>query len=171
MKKIIFLLVFVIMALPLHADDLLSVSASRESSDIGEISSVHLSAILANPSSKIGIQVSTGLNFADILNYNDELHSYVAWDVILKFGYFSNLSIYVEGGFDLGEAIVEDVSGSDEDWEDDDFNSVDGFLGVGAGLILDNIGINLYARYRHLNGPYLDDTSDWFSGMEFSVYF
>ena len=169
MNKIILFLFTVILTTGARGEDILSVSASRETADIGEISSVYLSATLADSVSNVGMRFSTGLNFADIINSYGETDSYVAWDIAMKFGYFSDLSFYVEGGFDLGEALVDDSNENEE--YDEGFDNVDYFLGAGTGLTLENLGLNFFGRYRHLNGLYLEDTSEWFTGMEFSIYF
>ncbi len=150
-------------------------SLSKEWSDIGQISSLDFNLRL-NDSSKVGFELGTGLAFASITERDGFVEDYLAWQGSVKFGYYSDVSVYGELGLDLGEALLtswipDDCNDSDRYTDDDHCNDVDGFIGFGAGFHHEHLDVNFFARYRWMNGLFLEDTSDIFTGVELSIRF
>ena len=153
---------------------------------------------LTNDSSSVGIAINTSIGNAEVTDTLNIQHSYLAWDLGIKFGYFSDVFVYAELGFDFGEMVLSDkdkdrydndLNFSDflafivvdgfrdyRDYDDyyesyDSSNDIDGYIGSGVGIKFDNIVLEGYARYRQIDGEYWQADSQIYSGVKLTLLF
>jgi hypothetical protein len=144
---------------------------------------------LTNKTSDFGVAVNTSIGNAKVTDMFNVKHSYLAWDLGFKFGYFSEVFIYGEVGFDLGELILrdrdeddydEDISFRDffggltlDDYYDeyDRSNDIDGYLGAGIGVKFDTVTFEAYSRYRQIDGEYWKANNQVFNGIKLTLLF
>ncbi|NVJ62373.1 MAG: hypothetical protein HWE27_18440 [Gammaproteobacteria bacterium] len=173
MKKLALALLLASVFAPFaSADSTVGMSVSKESGDMGEISSFSIYAQFTDIHSNFGYQIGTSLSDAEITDYSGFTDTYTAWEGFARVGYFSNIQLYLETGIDIGEMLVLDDHDSHHHYYDHrEHNEVDYFFGGGFGLSQDNVDIKVFSRYRFIDGDYLWDTDGWFSGVEFSLHF
>ncbi len=147
---------------------------------------------LLNEETHIGVALNSSIGTAHVADTYNFKHSYVAWDMGIKFGYFSDIFVYGELGFDLGELILHDRDEDDYDeYEDshdfvdyivdvfiDDFydnyggtNDIDTYIGAGVGIKFDNVIIEAFSLYRQIDGEYWKANNQNFSGLKLTVTF
>ncbi len=147
---------------------------------------------LLNEETHIGVALNSSIGTAHVADTYNFKHSYVAWDMGIKFGYFSDIFVYGELGFDLGELILHDRDEDDYDeYEDsydfvdfiddvfiddsydnyDDTNDIDTYIGAGVGIKFDNVIIEAFSRYRQIDGEYWKANNQNFSGLKLTVTF
>ncbi len=147
---------------------------------------------LLNEETHIGVALNSSIGTAHVADTYNFKHSYVAWDMGIKFGYFSDIFVYGELGFDLGELILHDRDEDDYDeYEDshdfvdyivdvfiDDFydnyggtNDIDIYILAGVGIKFDNVIIEAFSRYRQIDGEYWKANNQNFSGLKLTVTF
>ena len=168
-----------------HYENDLSTSlfTSYESNGTDFISTIGLSTNL-NQGDNFGVQFNTSIATAEVLASDGYLEEYSAWQVGVKAGYFGRVSVFVEAGFDLTEAIFNDVRDdghsvvytSDgvtiyEEYDDHSRNDVDIYLGAGAGINLGKLSLEGIVRWRAIDGDYWQADSEFFSGMQVSFNF
>lgn len=140
---------------------------------------------LVNQQSKLGTTISTSIGRAKVTDRENIQHDYAAWETGLKFGYFSQVFIYGEFGFDMGELVFRD---RDEDEDDkvfytdsdfvaanrrkhDDSNNIDGYLGIGAGFRYQNIQLEAFSRIRQIDGEHWKANNQAYTGAKLSFVF
>ena len=153
---------------------------------------------LTNVSSSVGIAINTSIGNAAVTDTLNIQHNYLAWDLGIKFGYFSDVFVYAEIGFDFGEMVLSD---NDKDRYDNDLNfseflayivldgyteyhdyadyyedydssnDIDGYIGAGAGMKFENIVVEAFARYRQVDGEYWQADSQVYSGLKLTLLF
>ncbi|WMS86105.1 hypothetical protein [Pleionea litopenaei] len=153
------------------AENTFGMSVSREFADIGDITSLNLYSQFSDPHSHLGFQLGTSISRAEITDFDGYVDNYGAWEGFARIGLFSDIQIYMEAGIDIGEMLVYDDRHHDYYYYDEDRNEIDFFMGAGVGLSTDNVDIRVFSRYRYIDGLYLTDNQDWFSGLEFAVHF
>jgi len=149
---------------------------------------------LINNDSHIGIAVNSSIGKAEVTDTFHYQHSYLAWDFGIKFGYFSDVFVYAEVGFDIGELLLRDRDEDDYDsYKNDDelnfgelfgvivlddyyddydrSNDVDAYVGIGMGIKLDNILIEGYSRYRQIDGEYWKADNQAYTGLKLTLMF
>lgn len=175
-----------------YADDNISAFVKTEISGDNFINGIGTEVWLVNNDTNIGMAVNSSVGNArvtDKLNYH---HDYLAWEIGAKFGYFSDVFVYGEFGFDVAELIM---SNRDEDnyerYQDeldlvdvlgviilDDYyqnydhsNEVDFYLGAGVGVKFDKVTMELFSRYRQIDGQYWKADNQVFSGVKLTISF
>ena len=144
---------------------------SHESNGADYLSSVGIATLLKDSESKFGIELGTSLGNAEVVSTDGYLEDYVAWEGNMRLGYFSNISIFVEAGFDLTEAIFEDERYDDHH---DDYlyhDDIDAYVGFGIGLNAGPFQIDGFVRNREIDSLYWEAQSEVFSGVQFSFKF
>lgn len=146
-------------------------------------------AWLTNNTSNFGVSVNTSIGNAQVTDMFNVKHSYIAWDLGFKFGYFSDVFFYGEVGFDLGELILRERD--EDDYEEeasfldffrgltlDDYydeydrsNDIDGYLGAGIGIKFDNVTLEAFSRYRQIDGEYWKANNQVFNGIKLTLLF
>jgi hypothetical protein len=160
-----------------------SLFTSYESNGADFISTVGLAANLIQ-NDDLGVQFNTSIASAEVLASDGYLEEYSAWQVGVKAGYFGRVSLFVEAGFDLTEAIFNDARDDEQSviytengvtvYEESNVhsrNDVDIYLGVGAGINLENLSLDGIVRWRAIDGDYWQADSEFFSGVQVSVNF
>jgi len=96
----------------------------------------------------------------------------MAWEAGFRMGYYGAVSAYIEAGIDLTELLLQQdrneccvISDRTED------DSIDGYIGVGAGVQMDPISIEAFVRLRQIDGRYWQSESHAFGGMAIAVRF
>jgi len=169
-----------------------------EINDQDYINGIGTEVWLTNESSSVGVAINTSIGNAEVTDTLNIQHSYLAWDLGIKFGYFSDVFVYAEVGFDFGEMVLSD---RDKDRYDDELNfseflafvvldgyadyhdygdyyekydssnDIDGYIGSGIGFKFENIVVEAYARYRQIDGEYWQADSQVYSGVKLSLLF
>ena len=169
-----------------------SVFMTHELNGDSTITSVGVAITFKDPQSNFGANVSMSLGNAEIVTSKLHIEDYLAWELGAKVGYFSDVSIYLEAGIDLGELIGRDhlddehhdnhsYSSFDSDYfHDDDHyhddyrtstDSLDAYIGIGGGIDFGHAQLNGHVRLRQI------DSEDWkaldnvYSGVTLSVSF
>ena len=149
----------------------------------------------------MGIEVDTSLSTAEIFDGDGGSQDYVAWELGGKFGYFSDIFLYGEFGFDFGEFTFQgreedsnrrSCQCRDEEYNNqnyssdyysndlnpnfnydnhDESNDIDFYLGVGTGVDFEHIQLTAYARYRQVDGEGWAAEGRVFSGVKLSLSF
>jgi len=144
---------------------------SYESNGEDFISAVGIGTTFKDPSSNIGVQFNTSLGRAEVLATDGYLEEYLSWEASAKFGFFSTVSFYVEGGFDILEAIAEDYRDDDFDHDFDDENDLDSFIGMGLGFRSGALSIEGFVRLREIDNDTWEAESETFSGVQIAFNF
>lgn len=120
----------------------------------------------------------------------------MAWEIGGKFGYFSDIFLYGEFGFDFGEFAFQDreednnrrrCQCSEDEYNsrsysndlnsnfyynrNDESNDIDFYLGVGTGVDFEHLQLTAYTRYRQVDGVGWATEGRVFSGVKLSVSF
>ncbi len=172
MFKKIGVLILIFASCASFAKSTFGVSVSRENADIGNISTFNFYSQFTDPRTKLGYQLGTGLSAAEITDFDGYVDHYTAWEGNVRVGLFSEVSIYLEAGIDIGELLViDDHHDHYHSPYDDHHNEVDNYFGAGFGLSQEHIDIRVFSRYRYIDGSNLHDNQDVFTGVEFSLHF
>ncbi len=139
--------------------------------------------------SDFGFVVDSSLSNAEVVDNDGYEQHYLAWELGGKVGYFSDVFLYAEFGFDFGELAFQDrdeeeyyTYASDEGYYDefdidlrprrDDYsNDIDAYIGVGTGIQLGHIQLTAYARYRQIDGEYWKANNQAFTGFRAAIVF
>jgi hypothetical protein len=149
----------------------LGVFIKHEFNSTDSITGVGISQNLASHSSLLSGQVSTSINFAKVLSEDQILEEFIAWEVGIKLGYFSDFFIYVEAGLDLTElAFSDERDDCCRDVSERD-NNIDGYAGLGAGFDLGALRVEIFTRARQIDGRYWRSESAIFYGAQLSLVF
>ena len=144
---------------------------SYESNGEDFISAVGIGTTFKDASSNIGVQFNTSLGRAEVLAQDGYLEEYLSWEASAKFGFFSTISFYVEGGFDILEAIAADIRDDDFERDYDDENDLDSFIGMGLGFRSGALSIEGFVRLREIDNEYWEAEAETFSGLQVSFNF
>ncbi|GAA6206637.1 hypothetical protein [Thalassotalea sp. SU-HH00458] len=153
---------------------------------------------LINPNSSVGLAINSSLGNAKVTDDLSIEHHYLAWDLGIKFGYFDDIFVYAELGFDFGEMVLSDRDKDEYDhnltfsefltylatdgytqhhsyadyYQDyDSSNDIDGYIGSGVGVKFDQIVVEGFARYRQIDGEYWQADSQIYSGVKVTLLF
>lgn len=156
-----------------NASDRVTIFAKQEFNDTDRISGVGLSGIIGTHHTQFKTEVITSLNSINVLNEFGYEEDYLGLDLGMRFGYFSDIFVYVEGGFDVFEAILK--SHDDEPLFDpyDDYgsNTLDGYASIGGGLQTGNLRIEGFMKARQINAEYWQARENLFYGVQLSIVF
>jgi len=158
---------------PTKSDEGLSnhIFYSYESNGSDYLAFVGVGTTLKVSHSDLGLQLNTAIGNAEVLATDGYLEEYTAWEVSAKVGYFSNLSVYAEVGFDLTESLFHDFRYSDYEQEYGHADDVDAFIGMGAGVKSGALEINAFVRFREIDSEYWEAASESFSGLQVALHF
>jgi len=148
---------------------------SYESNGGDYISAIGIGTTQKDNHTNLGFQLNTSLGYAEVIAEDGYLEEYTSWEASVRLGYFSNLSVFVEFGVDLAEALFEDYRYDNDDhchyeeycYEDD----VDAYVGVGAGIKAGSLQVDGFVRAREIDSRYWEAESEVFSGVQISVNF
>lgn len=155
-----------------HESNKAQVFYSYESNGDDYIAGVGIGYSFVNSETNIGYQLTTSLSNAEVIATDGLVEDYFAWEGGIKFGLFSNISIYAEAGIDLTELLFHDLRYDHHDFYYDEYHdNVDMYLGVGAGIQAGPIRITAFSRTREVDSKYWEAESEVFSGIQFSLNF
>ena len=148
---------------------------SYESNGADFISAVGIGTLQKDLHSNLGFQLNTSIGYAEVLAEDGYLEEYATWEASVRLGYFSNISLFVEFGVDLGEALLDDYRYDHDDYcHSDEYcyeDDVDAFVGAGAGLRAGPLQIDAFVRAREIDSRYWEAESELFSGVQVSLNF
>lgn len=176
-----------------HEQNRFSIYAINEHNLSDSIVGVGISTLHKINYTNLGISFDTSLSNADVIDINGYEQSYLAWEVGAKVGYFSQVFLYAEFGFDFGELAFQDrdedsnfyyddsdvyegyyyndVSFDLRDSVDDYSNDIDAYLGVGTGINFGHFQLSAFARYRQIDGEFWKANNQTFTGVKASISF
>jgi len=135
------------------------------------ISSIGTGVAYWQGDSNLGFQLNTSIGQASILADDGYIEEYVSWEGAVKFGYFSDISVYVEGGVDLAEILFHDLRYDDYDEEFGYQDDIDAYVGVGIGFKAGLLQVDGFIRAREIDSKYWEAESVTFTGMQVSINF
>ena len=142
-----------------------------ESNGADNFSSVGVGTTFKINDTNLGIQINSSIGYSEVLADDGYLEEFVSWEGGVKLGYFSNVSLYIEGGIDLSELFFHDLRYDDYEhaygYEDD----LDAYIGSGVGFGNETVHLNLFVRAREIDSKYWEAESHVFSGIQISVNF
>jgi hypothetical protein len=148
---------------------------SYESNGADYISSVGFGITHKYYHSNLGFQLNTSLGYAEVLAQDGFLEEYTSWEASARFGYFSNVSMFVEFGVDLAEAIFDDYRyDSDEYCYREEYcyqDDIDAFVGAGVGVKAGPFSVEAIVRAREIDSHYWEAQSEVFRGVQIAFNF
>jgi hypothetical protein len=172
-KGFVFISVFALLySYGLSAKEKSRVFVQYEANDTDRIQTVGVANFMPFPNSDFGGEALTSFSYAEVITDNGTLEQYLAWEAGFRMGYYGAVFAYIEAGVDLSELILAQERNnccviSDEQQED----SVDGYIGVGAGVQIDVIRIEAFARLRQIDSRYWRSSEHNYYGVQLSVQF
>jgi hypothetical protein len=191
MKKIIificFNLLFSLNSYAKKANDFI-IYLHHDANDTDHYSSIGTEIIHRKLNSYLGFSVTSSLGYAEVTDTSNYQHSFISWEGGMKFGYFSDFSLYAEFGVDLLELAFNDRSDDEYDYfhndtryntdfENDNFehrdtdNEIDGYVGIGSSFMIEQIKVTGFVRFREISGQNWQAKNNTFSGIELAVVF
>jgi len=158
----------------------------HDANESDHYSTIGVEIIHRNINSYLGFAVNSTIGYARVSDTNNYEHGFIAWEGGIKLGYFSDFSLYAEFGVDLAELALNDRSDDDyqhnnkrynTDFENDNFdhrdsqNDIDGYIGIGSSLMIEQIKITGFIRFREISGHNWQAENNTFSGIELAVVF
>ncbi len=143
---------------------------SYEANGEDYISSVGIAFTKSSEKLGLGYQVTTQLNYAEVLATDGYLEDFFAWEAGVKFGLFSQIQLYGEVGIDLSELFFHDLRyDSRDDYRYHD--NIDAYAGIGAGINAGPFSIKAFSRLREIDSRHWEADSEVFTGVQFSINF
>ncbi|WP_091989267.1 hypothetical protein [Pseudoalteromonas denitrificans] len=141
------------------------------------IVSFGLEVPLKKSHSNFGAYVTSALGYAEVTDKTNHQNNFLTLDTGLKFGYFSDISIYGEVGIDLFDTFLNgEVFDSEKDDDEYDYHNtkshdsdVDGYIGVGIGIDLKPIKVEAFTRIRQIDSHAWEAKEHIFSGIQVSI--
>lgn len=124
--------------------------------------------------SELGAETTTNISYAEVLTEEGYFEDYMAWEMGVKFGYFSEFFFYIEAGIDLAEGLL-DAERYDDDCCYDHYyaqsNDLDGYAGLGFGFQFERTRLELSARARQIDSAYWHSDAYLFYGAQLTIAF
>lgn len=117
---------------------------------------VGIEFMVKNNYSNFGVVFIMVLGLVEVFIKKGDWEIFFILDSGIKFGYFSDFFVYGEVGLDLIEFVFYD-DWKDYDYSDcydDDYNNIDGYVGVGMGVDLKLFRIEIYVRVWEIDSCY-----------------
>ncbi|MFT4731058.1 MAG: hypothetical protein ACI89W_000061 [Gammaproteobacteria bacterium] len=166
-------LLLLIASMNAKATDRFTIFTKQEFNCTDNISSVGVSSIISTHQSNLKSEVITSINSVTVIDQFGYEQAYYGVDLGLRFGYFSKLFVYFEGGFDVFEATFHHDDDAPYFDYDDRYNSnnVDGYAALGAGVQAGNLRIEGFVKARQIDSDYWEANRSLFSGLQISLTF
>ncbi len=172
MKHLLVIIIFIYSGnVAAISEQTLSIFIKNEFNGDDSISGLGVELLLKKKANNFGFAINSTIGAAEVTDTDGFLQNYIAWEVGMKLGYFSKLSLYGEVGFDLAETIFQDRENDNEfhghqiDNGYDNQNDIDGYIGIGAGMNFGNVQINAYSRLRQIDGKNWKAKKQNFTGI------
>jgi hypothetical protein len=162
------------------------ISLHHDANETDHYSTIGVEIIHRQMNSYLGFSINSSIGYArvnDTLGYE---HGFIAWEGGMKVGYFSDFSLYAEFGVDLAELTFNDRSDDDyphnnkrynTDFENDNLdhrdsqNDIDGYIGIGSSIMIEQIKLTGFIRFREISGHHWRAEKNTFSGIELAIVF
>lgn len=177
-----------------YENDHFSIFVTSEYNDTDNINGIGIAVLHKNYASNLGMSIHTSLANAEVIDEYGLYQDYLGWEIGGKVGYFSDVFLYVEAGFDAGELLLQNRNednnhrrynnNTDNILEDllvdivsniasvdDRKNGVDGYIGFGGGIDLGHTKIELFSRYRQIDGEFWKANNQIFYGLKATLSF
>jgi hypothetical protein len=150
----------------------LGIFVKQEINATDKISSVGMFQRINFAYSDLGAEATTNISYAEVVTEDGDLEEYMAWEMGIKFGYFSDVFFYVEAGIDLSETLLND-SRNDNCCSNyyEQTNSPDGYAGVGFGFQLKKARIEFSTRARKIDSDVWQSEAYLFYGAQLTIEF
>jgi hypothetical protein len=167
------LLALLLASMNTTATDRFTIFSKQEFNDTDTISSVGFSGIINSHRNNFKSEVITSINSVTVIDQFGYEQEYYGLDLGVRFGYFSDLFVYFEGGFDVFEATFKhDDDSLIFDYDDRyDSNNLDGYASVGAGVQAGNLRFEGFLKARQIDSDYWEASRSLFYGLQFSLAF
>ncbi len=157
----------------------------HDANESDHYSTVGVELIHRNYNSQLGFAVNSAIGYARVNDTYNYEHGFITWEGGIKIGYFADFSLYAEIGVDLIELALNDRSDDDyhnnkdynTDFENDNFdhrynqNNIDGYIGIGSSLMIEQIKITGFIRFREISGHNWQAEKNTFGGIELAIVF
>ncbi|MGJ8674879.1 MAG: hypothetical protein ACSHWP_02915 [Pseudoalteromonas sp.] len=158
------------------ASDRFTIFTKHELNDTDSISGVGFSGIIGPSYSNFKSEVITSINSITVIDDFGYQQEYLGLDLGVRFGYFSDIFMYLEGGFDVFEALYkhddnDQIFDSHYGYDTYDSDNLDGYAAFGAGIQAGNLRIEGFVKARQIDAEYWDANKALFYGMQFSLSF
>lgn len=150
----------------------LSLFVKHEINSTDKISSVGLAQRINFAYSDLGAEATTNISYAEVMTQAGYLEDYMAWEMGIKLGYFSDVFFYIEAGIDLAEGLLNTRRYDDCCYNDyDQSDNPDGYAGIGFGFQLNKARIEFSTRARQIDSDYWQSEAHLFYGAQLSIEF
>jgi len=174
-------------------DNLPSIFVTHELNGDSSITSVGAGMTFKDNHSNFGANISMSLGNAEIVTNKLRVEDYLAWELGAKVGYFSDISLYLEAGVDLGELFGREHH-DDDHFHDNSFNlfddhyddhhshyhddhysnrtdSLDAYIGVGGGINFGHVQLSGQVRFRQIDSEEWKSLDDVYTGVTLTMSF
>ncbi|MDT0582357.1 hypothetical protein [Brumicola blandensis] len=151
------------------AKDRVTMFVKKEINDTDTISALGFSGILSDHYSNIKSEIITSLNAATVLDNSGYYQDYLGLDLGVRLGYYDDVFLYIEGGFDVFESAFKDDDEFDNHYNDRD--NLDGYAALGWGIQSGNLRVEGYVKARQIDAEYWTANKTLFYGMQFTFAF
>ena len=135
------------------------------------ISGFGATASIGYPNSLLKGELITSFNYAEIQDEEGVMHDFFTLDTGVRLGVYGKFFVYIEAGFDAFEIILDDSRDNDNFYDTQENNALDGYAGLGAGIIAKNLRIEGFVKARQIDGDYWDSDKQIFYGLQLSLTF
>ncbi|MBF7073799.1 hypothetical protein ISG33_10355 [Glaciecola sp. MH2013] len=150
------------------AGDRMTFFVKQESNASDSLSGVGFSGIISTPRSHVKGEVITSLNAVTVLDNDGYQQEFLGLDLGLRVGYFNDVFVYIEGGFDAFESSFKDYDRVNDYYSED---TVDGYASVGGGFQAGPLRIEGYVKARQINADTWQSDKALFYGIQTSIAF
>lgn len=155
------------------ANDKSSIFLQHELNDSDSITGIGISGNLGLGHSYFEVHSIASLNIATVMDTYGYQNDYLGLDLGFRFGYFNDIFLYVEGGVDVFEGIIEYDRHNTIDYPSpyDDGNTLDAYAAFGAGIQAGKIRVEGFVKTRNIDSDGWEAHKRIFYGMKFSLAF
>ena len=152
--------------------DSIKVFAQHEFNDTDTITAIGMSRSLLQANSKVQGEVLTSLGYAEVMDKNQTIQHFVTSDLGIRLGYYDKVFVYLEGGIDLLEILVQDFRDDDDYYYDEDSdNTPDGYAALGVGVDTGAFKLEGFIKARNIDTDAWDSEHHLFYGLQLSLSF
>ncbi len=158
----------------LKDDSSFRIFSSYESNDQDFIEGIGIGITNIDKNTNIGFQLNTSFNNVEVMATDGYQEDFFAWQGSAKFGYFSNVFVYAEGGIDLTEFLFHELRYDDDDnyhHHHDNDDDIDAFIGLGVGIQTGPLTVEAFTRVREIDSRNWEAESEVFTGFQLSINF
>lgn len=113
----------------------------------------------------------SSLNYVEVFDEEGIMHDFLSLDTGVRLGLYGMFFAYIEAGFDVSEIILKDARDEDDFYDVQENNAVDGYAGLGVGIIANNVRVEGFLKARQIDGDTWDNDKKVFYGLQISLFF